>query len=60
MTQAEYDAFTPIYDDDLAEISGSVGTTIGQNQPGWRFTLPSDQKVLSSSVTFNNEGVLNA
>jgi type IV pilus assembly protein PilY1 len=55
LTQAEYDAFTPITDGDLAEISGSVGTTIGQNQPGWKFTLPPDQKVLSSSITFNNE-----
>jgi type IV pilus assembly protein PilY1 len=55
LSQSEYDAFTPITDGDLAEISGSVGTTIGQNQPGWRFTLPADQKVLSNSVTFNNE-----
>ena len=55
MTQAEYDSFTPIKDADLVEISGSVGTTIGQNQPGWKFTLPADQKILSTSVTFNNE-----
>jgi type IV pilus assembly protein PilY1 len=55
MTQAEHDAFTPIDDAELVEISGTVGTAIGQNQRGWKFTLPADQKVLSSSVTFNNE-----
>ena len=55
MTQAEYDSFTPVNDAELVEISGSVGTAIGQNQRGWKFTLPADQKVLSSSITFNNE-----
>jgi type IV pilus assembly protein PilY1 len=55
LTQAEYNAFTPITEGDLAEISGSVGTTIGPNQAGWKFTLPPDRKVLSTSVTFNNE-----
>ena len=55
LTQSEYDAFTPIDEGDLVEISGSVGTAIGQNKAGWKFTLPSDQKVLSSSVTFDNE-----
>ncbi len=55
LTQAEYDSFVPVDDAELVEISGQVGTVIGQNQRGWKFTLPSDQKVLSTSVTFNNE-----
>jgi type IV pilus assembly protein PilY1 len=55
LTQADYDNFTPINDAELVEISGTVGTAIGQNQHGWKFTLPFDQKVLSTSVTFNNE-----
>ncbi len=55
LTQAEYDAFTPVTDSELVEISGQVGTAIGQNQRGWKFTLPPDQKVFSNSVTFNNE-----
>ena len=55
LTQAEYDSFTPITDSELVEISGQVGTLIGQNQRGWKFTLPADQKVFSNSVTFNNE-----
>jgi type IV pilus assembly protein PilY1 len=55
LTQAEYDSFTPVTDSELVEISGQVGTVIGQNQRGWKFTLPADQKVFSNSVTFNNE-----
>jgi type IV pilus assembly protein PilY1 len=55
LTQAEYDAITPITESDLVEISGQVGTVIGQNNAGWKFTLPADQKVFSNSVTFNNE-----
>jgi type IV pilus assembly protein PilY1 len=55
LTQAEYDAFTPYTESDLVEISGQVGTVIGANQAGWKFTLPADQKVFSNSVTFNNE-----
>jgi len=55
LTQAEYDSFVPVTDSELVEVSGQTGTLIGQNQRGWKFTLPPDQKVLSTSVTFNNE-----
>jgi type IV pilus assembly protein PilY1 len=55
LTQAEYDAFSPITESDLVEVSGQAGTLIGQNNAGWKFTLPADQKVFSNSVTFNNE-----
>ena len=55
MTQAEYDSFVPVVDSELVEISGQVGTMIGPNQRGWKFTLPADQKVFANSVTFNNE-----
>ena len=55
LSQTEYDAITPVTDAELVEISGQVGTAIGPNQRGWKFTLPADQKVLSTSVTFNNE-----
>ena len=55
MTQAEYDLFTPVTDAELVEISGQVGTVIGPNQRGWKFTLPADQKVLSTSLTLNDE-----
>ncbi len=55
LTQAEYDAFPKITESDLVEVSGQVGTLIGQDKAGWMFTLPVDQKVFSNSVTFNNE-----
>ena len=55
MTQAQHDSFVPIVDSELVEISGQTGTLIGQNQRGWKFTLPADQKVFVNSVTFNNE-----
>ena len=55
MTQADYNSFTPVTDAELVEISGQVGTVIGPNQRGWKFTLPADQKVLSTSLTFNDE-----
>ncbi len=55
MTQAEYDAFTPVTDSDLVEISGTVGTVLGPTDRGWKFTLPPNQKVFANSVTFNNE-----
>jgi len=55
LTQIQYNAFTPITESSLVEISGSIGTTIGANQDGWMFTLPANQKVLTDSTTFNNE-----
>jgi type IV pilus assembly protein PilY1 len=55
LTQAEYDTFPKITESDLVEVSGQVGTLIGQDKAGWMFTLPPDQKVYSNSVTFNNE-----
>jgi type IV pilus assembly protein PilY1 len=55
LTQDQYDNLTPITDADLVEVSGQVGAVIGQDQVGWKLTLPADQKVLSTSATFNNE-----
>ena len=55
LTQAEYDALPAITESDLVDVSGQVGTVVGQNSAGWKFELPADQKVFSNSVTFNNE-----
>jgi type IV pilus assembly protein PilY1 len=55
LTQMEYNSLTPITESTLVEVSGSVGTTIGQANDGWMFTLPANQKVLTESTTFNNE-----
>lgn len=55
LTQAEYDSYPVVKDADLVEVSGQVGTLIGPDDRGWKFTLPANQKVLATSVTFNNE-----
>jgi len=55
LTQANYDSYTLITEADLVEISGSVRTIIDPTRKGWKFTLPPNQKVLSDSVTFNDE-----
>ena len=55
LSQDDYDSYDIVKDNDLVEVSGQVGTIIGQNDRGWKFTLPDDQKVLANSVTFNNE-----
>lgn len=55
LTQDQYDDFDIIKLDDLVEVSGQVGAVIGASKRGWQFTLPEREKVLSTSVTFNNE-----
>jgi type IV pilus assembly protein PilY1 len=55
LTQADYDSYTLIREADLVEISGSVRTIIDPTKKGWKFTMPANQKVLSDSVTFNDE-----
>lgn len=54
LQQDDYTNYDVITDGDLVEVSGSVRTTIPADKRGWKFTLPSDQNVLSDSVTFNN------
>ena len=54
LTQAQYNSYDIVQDDDLVEVSGSVRTVIPADKKGWKFTLPSNQKVLSDSVTFND------
>ncbi len=55
MNQAQYDTLTPLTESDLVEVSGSIGSVIGVNDSGWMLTLPSNQKVLTESATFDNE-----
>ncbi len=54
LTQAQYDSYPIIEDDDLMEVSGTFGTVIPEGVDGWRFTLPPNEKVLSDSQTFDN------
>lgn len=54
LTQAQYDSYSIIEDDDLTEVSGAYGTVIPPSGHGWKLTLPPTQKVLSDSQTFDN------
>ncbi|MEX2259526.1 MAG: PilC/PilY family type IV pilus protein, partial [Woeseia sp.] len=55
LTQTEYNNYDIITDTDLVEVSGQLGVIVSPTDRGWRFTLPGNQKVLSDSVTFNDE-----
>lgn len=55
LSQADYNGYSIIRDNNLVEVSGSIGTVIGANDRGWKLTLPSNQKVLATSITFSNE-----
>ncbi len=54
LSQADYDSYDIIMDDDLAEISGQVRVVIDSDDRGWKFTLPGGQKVITNSVTFDD------
>ncbi len=55
LTQTDYNSYDIVTEDELVEVSGQVGTLIAADDRGWKFTLPADQMVLATSVTFNNE-----
>jgi type IV pilus assembly protein PilY1 len=55
LTQSQYDNYPIITESDLVEVSGATQTIITANDGGWMFTLPANQKVLSDSLTFNDE-----
>ena len=55
LSQGEYNSYTIVTENDLIEVSGTIGTAIDDSKRGWQFTLPANQKVLANSVTFNNE-----
>jgi type IV pilus assembly protein PilY1 len=54
LTQAQYDSYDIVKDGDLVEVSGSVRTVIDPAKRGWKFTIPSNQKILADSLTFND------
>ena len=54
LTQAQYDNYAIISNADLVEVQGQYGTVISASSRGWKFTLPADEKILSSSKTFND------
>jgi type IV pilus assembly protein PilY1 len=55
LTQTEYNALTPIVEDDLEDITGRVNVTVAADDDGWMFRLPANQMILADSVTFNDE-----
>lgn len=55
LEQSEYDNYDVITDIDLVEVSGSVQNVIPPTANGWKFTLPANEKVLSDSITFDDE-----
>ena len=55
LDQATYDTQTIITDADLVEVSGQTQTVITSNDAGWKFTLPNNEKVLSDSLTFDDQ-----
>ncbi len=55
LTQAEYDAYTIATDASFVEVSGTKQAILSPSDRGWKFTLPTNQKILADSITFNNE-----
>ena len=54
LTQAEYDNYNVMTDLDLIEVQGQKQVVVTPGDSGWKFTLPSNQKVLSDSITFDD------
>jgi len=59
LTQADYNAFTPIVDSDLVDITDSVTPLVPEGSKGWKLELRlpggfAGEKVLAESRTFNN------
>jgi type IV pilus assembly protein PilY1 len=53
--QSEYDAFTPLTESDLVNVTGKVDVTITASDSGWMLRMPPNEMILSDSATFNNE-----
>lgn len=54
LTQAKYNAYPIITDGDLVDVTGTIGTVIPAGGDGWKLVLPSGEKVLSDSRTFDD------
>ncbi|MDH4072993.1 MAG: hypothetical protein OEV41_07795, partial [Gammaproteobacteria bacterium] len=55
LTQAEYNAYPIVTIADLVGVNNQKQVILQPSDRGWKFQLPSNQKVLSDSITFNNE-----
>ena len=54
LSQDEYNSYPIAYDADLKEISGRINVKLDEYDRGWRFTLPSNEKILAESRTFDD------
>ena len=54
LTQADYDNYRIIKDTDLVEVSGKFGVDVPIGSSGWKFTLPSTQKIVAEAAVFND------
>ncbi len=58
-TQTDYDAATPVRDDDLVDITDDIATNVPIGSPGWRLELRDGgwkgEKVLAEARTFNDQ-----
>lgn len=54
LTQTEYDNYSVITDASLVDVTGQVNVTLNPADRGWKFVLPSGEKVLSESRTFDD------
>ncbi len=55
LPQTAYDNYNIVMDTDLVEVSGQTQTVITSADSGWKFTLPWNEKVLSDSLTFDDQ-----
>ena len=54
LTQAQYNSYSIVRDDDLIDVAGKVETTVPAYGKGWKMTMPAGQKILATSRTFND------
>ena len=55
LSQIEYDSYKVATIADFVEVGGSTKAIVTASDRGWKFTLPTDQMVLSDSTVFNEE-----
>ena len=55
LSQDTYNNYPIMTEGDLVEVSGQTQTTITADKRGWKLTLPDNQKVMTASLTFDNE-----
>ncbi|MBJ90332.1 MAG: hypothetical protein CMO98_10795 [Woeseia sp.] len=54
LSQTAYDQYPVANDGDMIEVSGQINVVLGENDRGWKLTLPANEKILAESRTFND------